>query len=323
VARDLSISNLGLATAKAQRSRAYADIATHLVSYVRRVLAHLAIRPLAVSVLDSETNITLRVDAPEASYALKISPWPDDLYVSAYFFRRLQCSGLPIPQVVWFDDSRSVIPYDVQVLAWIEGVDGRALPAHLEQQVGVLLGRALRVIHRLHTDGAGSPQPDGGWNAASWREALRQHAQYEPAVTEALFRPQEIAAIEAVVLEDERLDLASPRLIHGDVVAANGLVAVADGQVRLAGIIDPGGLVGGDPMFDLAGGTDTPGPFATGLWDGYTDKDPLTESEDYRYRRLLLWSYYGAACWHCATEKDSAPWKERTLRALEELRGAR
>jgi hypothetical protein len=73
-------------------------------------------------------------------------------------------------------------------------------------------------------------------------------------------------------------------------------------------------------MFDLAGGTDTHSPFARGLWDGYVEEHPPSGAEEYRYRRLLLWSYYTAACWHHVTGRDSAPWKERTLQALKELR---
>lgn len=314
------IGNLAMAQAKAGRSRDYQEIATHLALYVERVLAHLGIQPAGVTVLDSETNVTMRVDTPETRYVLKISPWPDDLYVSTYFYQRLEATGAPIPRVVAFDDSRTVIPYDVQVLAWIDGADGRDLPPGLQEEAGRLMGRALRQIHGLSTDGVGSPQPEGGWSAASWRAALRHDFGYDRRVTRALFRPQEIAAIEAVVLADVRMEPAQPRLIHGDVVSANGLFRIEGGALRLVGLIDPGGVVGGDPMFDLAGGTDTQSPFATGLWAGYVEGRPLSGAEEYRYRRLLLWSYYTAACWRQATGRDSAPWQEHALEVLKELR---
>ncbi len=318
----LSIDNLAMARAKAGRSRDYRQIATHLPLYVERVLAHLAIQPTGVTVLDSETNVTMRVETADARYVLKISPWPDDLYVSTSFYQRLEATGAPIPGVIAFDDSRTVIPYDVQVLAWIDGTDGRDLPPHLHTQAGRLMGRALRQIHSLSTDGVGSPQTAGGWSAASWPAALRQNFRYDRQVTHALFRPQEVAAIEEIVLADARMEPAQPRLIHGDVVSANGLFRIEGGAVRLVGIIDPGSMVGGDPMFDLAGGTDTQTPFAMGLWDGYVEGRPLSGAEEYRYRRLLLWSYYTAACWHHATGRDGAPWTERTLGALQELRAA-
>jgi aminoglycoside phosphotransferase (APT) family kinase protein len=314
------IGNLALAQAKAGRSRDYRQIATHLALYVERVLAHLDIQPAGVTVLDGETNVTMRVDTAEARYVLKISPWPDDLSVSTYYYQRLEATGAPIPRVVAFDDSRTVIPYDVQVLAWIDGTDGRDLPPQFQEEAGRLMGRALRQIHGLNTDGVGSPLPAGGWSAASWREALRQNVGYDRRVTHTLFRSHEIAAIEAIVLDDARVEPAQPRLIHGDIVSANGLYRIEGGAVRLVGLIDPGGMVGGDPMFDLAGGTDTQNPFARGLWAGYVESRALTGAEEYRYRRLLLWSYYTAACWHHATGRDSAPWKERTLEALTRLR---
>jgi len=82
----LDIGNLALAEEKAGRSAAYADIAAHLPRYVGAVLGRLGIHPQAVTVLESETNVTLRVDAASGSVVVKISPWPDDLFVSTTFF---------------------------------------------------------------------------------------------------------------------------------------------------------------------------------------------------------------------------------------------
>jgi len=94
----LDIGNLALAEKKAGRSAAYADITAHLPRYVGAVLGRIGIHPQAVTVLESETNVTLRVDAASGSVVVKISPWPDDLFVSTTFFQRLAGSGLPLPR---------------------------------------------------------------------------------------------------------------------------------------------------------------------------------------------------------------------------------
>jgi len=62
----------------------------------------------------------------------------------------------------------------VQVLAWMEGTDPRDLPERVHGEAGVVLGRALRTIHGVRTEGFGSPCPGGGWSAPTWRTALRQ-----------------------------------------------------------------------------------------------------------------------------------------------------
>jgi len=315
----LDIGNLALAENKAGRSAAYADITAHLPRYVGAVLGRIGIHPQAVTVLESETNVTLRVDAASGSVVVKISPWPDDLFVSTTFFQRLAGSGLPLPHVLLLDDSRATLPYDVQVLAWMEGTDLRDLPQRLHGEAGVVLGRALRTIHGVRTEGFGSPCPGGGWSAPTWRTALRPTYDLDAGPGAPLFSAQERQAIEEMVFDTGAMEISQPHLIHGDVVPNNALFRLEDGHVRLAGIIDPGGIVGGDPMFDLAGGTSTGDVFGRGLWEGYTHGHPLTAHDEYRYRRLLLLSSYGAAWWHYTNGADYQAWKARTLATLGDL----
>jgi len=122
-----------------------------------------------------------------------------------------------------------------------------------------------------------------------------------------------------MVFDAGAMEISQPHLIHGDVVPNNALFRLEDGYVRLAGIIVPGGIVGGDPMCDLAGGTSTGAVFGRGLWEGYTHGHPLTAHDEYRSRRLLLLSSYGAAWWHDTNGADDQAWKARTLATLGDL----
>jgi Ser/Thr protein kinase RdoA (MazF antagonist) len=183
----------------------------------------------------------------------------------------------------------------------------------------MLMGRALRTVHGIAVEGFGSPQPSGGWSTPSWRAALRQDHLFVRRIVDAVFTPQESAAIEATTLGDPQLEIARPHLIHGDVGPVNGLFQVENGAVALAGIIDPGGTVGGDPMFDLAGGTNDRDAYARGIWEGYTEGYALTPAEEYRYRRLLLLSYYWTACWQYQTGRDFDERKAWALEALHAL----
>jgi len=320
----ISIEGLALAQKKARRSPAYADIAAHLARYVARVVAHLGLDAQEAWVLDSETNVTLRIHAAGGPVVLKISPVQGDLGVSAYFYQLLMAgapAAVPVPRVLLDDATRTLLPYEIQVLEWLEGTDARALPVDLHSAAGQALGRGLRTIHGLAADGFGRPHPGGGWSAPTWHAALREAYAFVPAGGDTTFSPGVVRAIERVVFHDARTAVATPQLLHGDVVLANALFRVEDGRVALAGIIDPGRLVGGDPMFDLAGGTDTGDLFARGVWEGYTTDQPLSVEEEYRYRRLLLLSYYTATLWHgqYGTGHDAQTWRRRTLEALGEL----
>jgi aminoglycoside phosphotransferase (APT) family kinase protein len=278
---------------KAGRSAAYADIAAHLPHYAARVVAQAGLHVQTARVLESETTVALRLEAVEGPVVLKISPHRDDLRVSTYFFERLTALGpqaVPAPRVLLFDPTCTTIPYEFQIMEWLDGSDARALPPELHHAAGRVVGQSLRCLHRLAADGFGRPRPEGGWTAHTWHEVLRQTYRFDVAAADAPFTPREASAVAAAIFGDARTDVAMPCLLHGDVVVSNALFRVEDGQVVLAVLIDPGSIVGGDPMFDLAGGADTGDHFARGLWQGYTATTPLSAEEAYRYRRLLLLS---------------------------------
>ena len=147
----------------------------------------LDIRPRAVAVLESETTIAVRVWGIEGTYLVKINPWHGDLFVSEYFYGRLAERGLPVPQGLLYDDTATLIPYEAQVLSWLDGVDLRGVPPALHRPAGAVVGRALRAVHEIPTAGFGTPHPDGAWSVPSWLAALRQDYRYDRAVAHAVF----------------------------------------------------------------------------------------------------------------------------------------
>jgi len=124
-------------------------------------------------------------------------------------------------------------------------------------------------------------------------------------------------AIDAATFDNKRLAVAHPRLIHADINPANALFRVEGDAVHRVALIDPGHIVGGDPLFDLAGGTNDRDAFGAGVWAGYTEDHSLAPDEEYRYRQLLLLSYYWTACWQFDTGRDYHERKEWALQLLE------
>ena len=237
--------------------------------------------------------------------------------MSEYFYGRLAEQGLPVPHGLLYDDTTTLIPYEAQVLTWLDGVDLRGIPPALRRQAGTVVGRALRTVHEIPTAGFGTPHPDGAWSVPSWLAALRQDYRYDRAVAHAVFTRAQVDAIEAATFDNARLAVAHPRLIHADVNPANALFRVEGDAVHLVALIDPGHIAGGDPLFDLAGGTNHRDAFGAGVWAGYTEGHPLAPEEGYRYRQLLLLSYYWTACWQYGTGRDYRERKEWALQLLE------
>lgn len=313
---DISIEGRDLLTAKAGRSPAYGDIVAHLDDYLTRLLARLNIRPRAVTALESETTIAVRVWSVEGAYLIKISPTRGDLFVGEYFYGRLAERGLPGPQVLLYDDTATLIPYEAQVLTWLDGVDLRGVSPALHRQAGALVGRALRAVHQTPTTGFGRPQPNGEWSVSSWLAALRHDYRYGRAVAHAVFTRAQVDAIEAATFDNARLAVGRPHLIHADVNPANALFRIEGDTVHLVALVDPGPIVGGDALFDLAGATNDRDAFGAGVWDGYTEGSSLAPDEEYRYRHLLLLGYYWTACWQYDTGRDYHERKEWALQLL-------
>ncbi len=316
MATDISIGRGDLLVAKATRSPAYSDIVAHIDDYLARLLTHLNIRLRAVAALESETTIAVRVWSDEGSYIIKISPVRGDFFVSEYFYARLAERRLPVPQVLFSGNNVTLIPYEAQVLTWLEGQDLRDVSPALHQRAGILVGQALRTVHEIPTSGFGTPSPGGTWSVSSWLAALRQDYWYSHNVALAVFSRSQVDAIEAATFDNARLSITDAHLIHADVNPANAIFHDKGDAVHLVALIDPGHIVGGDPLFDLAGATNDRDAFGAGVWVGYMESRPLSAEETYRYRQLLLLSYYWTACWQHDTGRD---YRERKAWALQLL----
>lgn len=288
--------------------------------YLARVLPVLGFMPREATTVVGEEGLIARLSDGQRRVVLKISAY-GRLLTTVSFYRLLYGTGVPVPQVLHFDDTRRVIPYEYMVMEALPGQEAGHLSAGAQRAAGVLMGQALRRVREIEPGGFGYPLPGGGWSSPSWLDALR-HAYMDDgsmARKHEVFSAAEIARIEALTLGNRSLEIAAPRLIHGDPSPANSLCIHDGDDVALSGLIDPSVVIGGDPVFDLVAGTGSADDFAAGLWDGYTHDRPLTPSEQYRYDHLRLFSCYWTACWQYATGRDHLGSKETALRLLHAL----
>jgi aminoglycoside phosphotransferase (APT) family kinase protein len=248
---------------------------------------------------------------------VRIGIWEGELYTSNVFYAKLADAGVPAPLVLAYDDTKRVIPFEYQVVEHLEGVDLRQVPEPLRHRAGQLVGEALGRAHAITIDGFGAPLAQGGWSSPTWLEALRT-TYFDSSLERKreLFSEDEIARIEAATVFNPRLDVQSPKLIHADVGPGNGLFRVTGEQVELAGLIDPGPIIGGDPLIDLPSGEDA---FSRGVRSAWRSGWPLDGDALYRHERYQLFFSYWTTCWECATGREHLRTRERTLDLLGRL----
>lgn len=318
---DIHIAQPNTRKSKPSYSKEFYDIFENLDEYSEKIFSATRIRPKKITLLEGETSVILKVFDGSNNIIVKIDPFPGNLFISNYFYQRLEETDVPVPKVFHFDDSCKIIPYDFQVLEFLDGTDLRKIPTKFYKQAGVLVGKALKKVHNIKTNGFGYPLTSDRWSAKSWLESLRTNyfdssleKNYE------IFSKDEIENIEKVTFYNERLNISLPSLIHSDVGHGNGLYLVKGNDLSLVGFIDPGGIIGGDPMFDLAVGSNINDDFGNGIWEGYIKQPSLAREELYRFNHLKLLSLYWSTCWHYATKREFKSLRIRTLSILSELR---
>ncbi len=173
--------------------------------------------------------------------------------------------ALRMPRVLHTDFTRTVLPSDVVVASWLDGVpqsdagfgsfadDERA--ARARRDLGSLIGRLATVTGTVF----GYPQSPA-LQAATWREAFT--AIVEALLADAATWDLDVCADRvraALDAHGHRLDeVVVPSVVHCDLWPGNLFVDPATGEI--VGVIDPERAMWGDPLVDLVG--------ADPMWDG-------------------------------------------------------
>jgi aminoglycoside phosphotransferase (APT) family kinase protein len=302
-------------------AEAWRMLLPHLGDYVAVVVRALNLRPQVVSLLaETSEYVLLRIKLPSDQVVLKLAPG-GDLSGEAFFCRALAGKPLPTPRLIHQDLTCGLVPCPYLVSSYHGGVGADALTAtHEQRALGRQLGRALRQIHRVDAPAFGNPGTRGRWQNHSWPATLALlHASSGAAVfTPLLFSEQEWAALRAATLDHPALAISAPRLIHGGLRLDRLRCTLGDATVRLEVVVDPGPVVGGDPLLDLACALVPmhPEPFRTGLREGY---GTLLPGDERRLARLRVLTSLWDACRHYAAGHDCDLARQATLVLLGEL----
>ncbi len=283
----------------------------HLGDYVALIVRALNMRPTRVALAEQTARYALvRISMPSEHLVLRVAP-EADLANEVYFGRMMLTHQLPAARIIQRDVTRTLVPFAYTLERYVCGVGADTLvEAHLLRSVARQAGRVLRRMHRTSAAGWGGPGPTGRWPDTAWLAMLKWlHTIQAPPPTDALIFDAAEREIVAALIDDPLLDVDQPRLIHGAPGPHTVRCTTSADHVQLEAIVDPGPMVAGDPMIDLAWGLNPgyPAAWRSGLLEGYTSIASLNAYESNRLQLLLLLTAYWSACQLYAHAEDHEP----------------
>ncbi|NJP06674.1 MAG: aminoglycoside phosphotransferase family protein [Chloroflexaceae bacterium] len=278
-------------------SPAWQRVLAQLGSYTAQVVQKLRLRPTTVVLLaQTSTHLLVRISTANQHVVLVLAP---ELHLAGEvaFSRAMAAHNLPAPRLVEYDLSRTLIPCDYLIEYYVGGHSAEQLvQPYLLRGLARQTGRVLQRMHRIGMPGWARPNQVGRWLEPDWLPILTNlHHRLAPMPIARLVFGDNDSDMLASVLEQPILADVQPRLMHGN-ISPRAVRCTVNEAARLEAITDPGPLIGGDGMLDLARGLDPvyPDAWRAGLLEGYSSAvmPGPNEMERLRYLRILTctWS---------------------------------
>lgn len=302
-------------------SEAWERVLSRLGDYVQTIARSLNLRPTEV-VWFGQTNqhLLVRLSTAANYFVLRIAP-ETDLINEVFFGRLMNQAGLPAARLIHHDLRRTLVPFDYLLEGYVCGSSAAQLDpeAHQLYAVAHRTGQVLRQIHRIKVGGWGRPNAQGRWPQPDWPTVLEQlQVDFAPlSVATLLFSETEQQAV-ANLLSEPLLADVQPCLLHG--APGPQVVRLTQGEhVHLEALVNPGRVVAGDGLIDLALALSPvyPQAWRSGVLDGYSRMIPLTGAEHTRIERLQIITGYWMACRAYAAAEPHEAIHQQTLALLE------
>ncbi|MCU0491259.1 MAG: phosphotransferase [Chloroflexaceae bacterium] len=278
---------------------AWSRVLERLGDYTALIIQSLQLRPDAVVLLEQTTQYLLvRATAQNRHVVLRIAP-EADLTGLVFFGRAMAQHQLPAAQIMQYDLGRVMVPFAYTVESYVCGLPAAQLEASDKlRQAARQAGRALRRMHRVAAPGWGRPKSVGRWPSPDWPTVLAGlHEMLSfPPYDELVFNEDERAAVAELLASLPPL-ASGPVLTHG-AMGPQAVRCTMGEYVQLEALVEPGAVLGGDGLFDLALGLNPayPQAWCDGLLEGYASQSPLTAAERERLNRFYPLVCYWAAC---------------------------
>jgi aminoglycoside phosphotransferase (APT) family kinase protein len=216
----------------------------------------------------------------------------------ALIMRRLsRVEGVPVPEVLALDTARDLLPFDVLILRYIDGVSTdqvwRQLGLEQRQHISMELGRVVGAIQHDHWSLYGDLLPAHGFlESARWADVVlhRAAALADRAARMPNFPRHLLDGIIAVLNDGDALfDTASPpTLTHTDLAPGNVLLRRDGDSWSIAALIDWDRALVADAVWEFADlwhDPSDPFPWVAWFMEGYRERHEIPH--DFRMRQRL------------------------------------
>jgi fructosamine-3-kinase len=286
-------------SSNAPYSDAWRRVLTRLGDYTDIITRALNMRPRGAELFEQTTTCVLvRIRMPTEYVVLRMSP-EDHLAREIYYGRTMAKHQLAAARILHHDMSRTLVPFTFTVENYIGGIPASKLESEpLLHMVARQVGRTLRRMHRIAAPGWGNPGRTGRWMVKDWKTVLQRLHRSFGAETIAPHIFEESVRVAIAAILEQLADLCPhPCLMHSAVSPQTVRCTVGE-HVQLEALVDPGHIVGGDGLLDLACGMDPyyPAAWSNGLFEGYVNTAPLTPNEQQRLHLLRVLVCYWSAC---------------------------
>ncbi len=275
-------------------SDAYYSILSNLEKLSKEILGRSEITASDLRLIKTDNDdVDLLIKTAEGKEFLARISADERLANEIFVYRNMWDNGIRAPKVLAYDISKRALPYIYEIIENLSGNPPTELSSKTFYSAGVAVGTILRNLHNIEVVGFGAVGQGFDFQDESWLAALERYTRSsldEEAAEEAFGRVI-IDRVYENTIYNKTLNLNQSRLIHGAISDKNVLILrKPNGYV----LINPGMLVGGDPMFDLASSSIplSRKQFSNGVATGYRQ---LTENEIYRLRRMRLLLLFLAA----------------------------
>lgn len=256
------------------------------------------------------TCYRVKLQEPNDDVILRIAP-PDDKPLFSYercmmsaephIYQMMRNAGIPVPDVIAMDDSRSIINRSFMFVRYIPSIpmNHPSVPEDAKSLLHMELGKYLARMHAIRGIRFGWPQPDG---------TIRGHESWWRTF-ETLMEEMCARAIDAEIIGQSDADkiicilrrnhavfdmITMPKLVHNDIWDPNVLVREVDGQWHIAAIIDADRAMFADADMEFAFWDDSDSAF----FEGYGRYPSITPDAVFRrgFYRLYIsmfctWAY--------------------------------
>jgi len=259
--------------------------------------------------------LRLRFDRDPGTAVIKLSRDGADFVREARALRHMRERSFPCPAVYGLDGSGSMLPHGYLLLEALPGVHlGKA--ALDEADAAVVERELAEVMVALHANTRETYGALGAVGERSWPKAYmpRLRAVRGSQEVETRLSAEVLATVDRAIgaCADLLAVESAPTLIHGDIWAANVMVAKRDDGWHLSGVLDPSAEYA-DAEMELAYLRSFRTPW-THFFDAYTALRPLRPRHELRWlvywlHTYLIHVYYFGDQHYC----DVAGWAARQI----------